>query len=608
MSLLHGPEDDELLLPIGDYQDWLTAIVCDDAQVVKAVLRVADEEQRHILLNGSFDYQDDDLVSHNPYRFGRPHKPLTLALLSGALKVLSILISYGVHVTSQNSRGHNVVHQLIVIAFHGQSHESRLVGSYVAMMGMVDLHTKRRLLLTESKIGLRPLEAAAHHGTLHFVQAIMETEGVYLRQEVVRGLNVYQWYDVTEYESFGADNRRMVSPIRFLVTLDERKVSHSHVNQVFFDKPIGTWISAKASINIPLLLIWALLRVVHLSAYYALDVSTVSATNLRGKTGNASYIEINTSTAYMFCEFVSPINLSETPRRVIAVYIIVHSVLTLLWDLLEVLNFYWWKRLSRYSKTIDGETKRLAACSLFYARCQRVLASLLIIDAAHKLNDVVSGWSASSVRLMCMTLSPWSMLYFVQLVPSIGHFVVAIQRMVGQMFNFAGVYSIFFIASVSAFFVTVNMSERQSCSDDFSSITHALYSTFAIMLSLLHPVELRLRHPGWMYMQHIVYMFIVAILLINFLIAIMSSALSEVALQRPIIERLQRLSVALAVESRVDGLVAPYYRAMQRRHFVCDEERIYVMRVLPPYKYAEIMFAGRNKNMDAKHSNIIYQM
>ena len=539
MGLLHNQKVDELLLPIGDYQDWLTAIVCDDAQVVEAALGVADEEQRYILLNGSFDYQDDDLVSHNPYRFGRPHKPLSMALLSGALKVLSILIGYDVHVTPQNSRGHNVVHQLIIIAFHGESHESRLVGSYVAMMGLVDLHTKRRLLLAESNIGLRPLEAAAHHGTLHFVQAIMETEGVYLRREDVRGLSAYQWYDVTEYESFGTDNRRMVSPVRFLVTLDERKVSHSHVNQVFFNKPIGTWISAKASINRPLLLIWALLRIEHVSAYYALDISSVSATTLREKTRrNESYIENTVSIEYMFCEFVSPISLSETPRQVIAVYIIVHSVVILLWDLFEILNFYWWQCLSRYSMTIDGKTK----------------------------------------------------------------------RMVGQMFNFAGVYAIFFFASVSAFFVTVNTSERLSCSDEFSTIPQALYSTFAIMISLLHPGELGLRHPGWMYMQHIVYMFIVAILLINFLIAIMSSALSEVALQRPIIERLQRLSVALAIESRVDRLVAPYYRAMQRRHFVCEEGRIYVMRVTPPCKYAEIMSARRNKNMDAKQSNIIYQI
>ena len=606
MSLLHNPEVDEVLLPVGDYQDWLTAIVCDDAQVVEHALRVADEEQRHLLLNGTFDYQDDDLVSHNPYRCGRPDKPLSLALLSGALKVLSILIGYGVHVTSQNCRGHNVVHQLIFIAFHGESHEARLVGSYVTMMRLVDLHTKRQLLLTESNIGLRPLEAAAQHGTLHFVQAIMETEGVYLRREVVRGLSAYQWYDVTEYESFGADNRRIVSPVRFLMALDEGKLSHSHVNQVLFDKPIGTWISTKASINRPLLAIWALLRCVHLSAYYALDISsTASATTLREKTRNASYIEAKHSPEYMFCEFASPIRLSETPRRAIAVYIIVHSLLILLWD---ILNFFRLRCLSLYCTTIDGKSKRMVACSLYYARCQRVLATLFIIDAAHKLNDVMSGWSASGVRLMCMVLSTWSLLYFVQLVPCIGYFVVAIQRMVRQMFNFAGVYAIFFFASVSAFFVTINTSERQSCSDDFSSITHALYSTFAIMFSLLNPVQLRLRDPGWMYMQHIVYMFIVAILLINFLIAIMSSALTEVALQRPIIERLQRLSVALAIESRVEFLLPLYYRAMQRRHFVCEEGRIFVMRVTPPCKYADIILAGRKKNMDAKHSNTIYQM
>ena len=182
----------------------------------------------------------------------------------------------------------------------------------------------------------------------------------------MRGLSAYQWYDVTEYESFGADNRRMVSPVRFLVTLDERKVSHSHVNQVFFNKPIGTWISAKASINRPLLLIWALLRIVQVSAYYALDISSVSATTLREKTRrNESYFENTVSIEYIFCEFVSPISLSETPRRVIAAYIIVHSVVIVLWDLFEILNFYWWQCLSRYSKTIDGKTKRMAACSLF---------------------------------------------------------------------------------------------------------------------------------------------------------------------------------------------------------------------------------------------------
>ena len=178
-----------------------------------------------------------------------------------------------------------------------------------------------------------------------------------------------------------------------------------------------------------------------------------------------------------------------------------------------------------------------------------------------------------------MALSTWSLLYFVQLLPSIGYFVVAIQQMVRQMFNFGVVYSIFFFAAGHAFFVTVNTSERQTCSGEFSNVLQGIYSTFAIMLNLVNPAQLGLRHPGWIYVLHVSYIVIVAILLINFLIAIMSSALSEVALQQPIIERLQRLSVAIAIESRIDRLVAPYYRAMQRRHFVYEGDRIYIVRV-----------------------------
>ena len=189
-----------------------------------------------------------------------------------------------------------------------------------------------------------------------------------------------------------------------------------------------------------------------------------------------------------------------------------------------------------------------------------------------------------------MALSTWSLLYFVQLLTSIGYFVVAIQQMVRQMFNFGVVYSIFFFAAPRhatprhatprhAFFITVNTSERQTCSGEFSNVLQGIYSTFAIMLNLVNPAQLGLRHPGWIYVLHVSYIVIAAILLINFLIAIMSSALSEVALQQPIIERLQRLSVAIAIESRIDRLVAPYYRAMQRRHFVYEGDRIYIVRV-----------------------------
>ena len=593
------------LLPVDVYQFWLTAIVSDDAGQVESVLTAADERQRRLLLNGSFHFQDEDLLRHNKYAFaGRPNKPLALCALSGALRVLRVLIGHGVHVTSQDASGHNIVHQLIFVAYYDDSFEERFVTSYREIMRLVGLQTKRLLLLTESNNGLRPLEAASQHGTLRFVHAIMETDGVYLVRQVVRGLSIYQWYDVTEYESFADDNRRQVSPVRFLVTLDERKLSHSHVGAVFFKEPLGKWISVKISVNQPLIFLWALLRLVHLLAYFALDISGFDHTPSLGPAVNATVTNnAPTSDEFRICEFVSPLYLSKSTRQVLATYVIIHSALILLWDLIDYIKSRIWLRVVHRAgptcNTIDGKKKRVVACSLYYVRIQQTLAVLLAIAASSNVNMWQSSWFSTGVRVACTVGSTWSLLYFVQLAPSIGYFVVAIQRMIRQMFNFGVVYAIFFFATCQAFFVTVNTSERQVCSDEFSTMLRGVYSTFAIMLNLVNPAELRLRHPGWIYALHVVYMFMVAILLINFLIAIMSSALSEVALHRPIIERLQRLSVALAVESRIDHLVAPYYRAMHRRHFDCVDGHVYLVRVTPPSKYAETIRNCKNTTENA---------
>ena len=151
---------------------------------------------------------------------------------------------------------------------------------------------------------------------------------------------------------------------------------------------------------------------------------------------------------------------------------------------------------SRKRKNIDGKRKKAVTCSFF---CQHMFAVLFAIDATIKLTGEESGWTVSGFRVVCMALSTWSLLYFVQLLPSIGYFVVAIQQMVRQMFNFGVVYSICFFAAFHPFFVTVNTSERQTCSGEFSNMSQGIYSKFAIVLNLVNPAQLGLRHPGWFY-------------------------------------------------------------------------------------------------------------
>ena len=126
----------------------------------------------------------------------------------------------------------------------------------------------------------------------------------------------------------------------------------------------------------------------------------------------------------------------------------------LLWDSVEHLTTRSCPLLSRMRKKIGGKRKKAVTCSFFEVRCQQTLAVLFTIDATIKLTDKKSGWTVSGVRVVCMALSTWSLLYLIQLMPSSGYFVVAIQQMVQQMFNFGVVYSIFFFVTFHAFFVT----------------------------------------------------------------------------------------------------------------------------------------------------------
>ena len=130
MSVSQDPEvaTENHLLPVDVYQFWVTAIVSDDPVQVESVLTAADEPQRRLLLNGSFHFQDEELLRHNKYAFGgRPNKPLAPCALSGPLRVLRVLLGHGVDVTSQDTSGHNIVHQLIFLVYYDETFDERFV-------------------------------------------------------------------------------------------------------------------------------------------------------------------------------------------------------------------------------------------------------------------------------------------------------------------------------------------------------------------------------------------------------------------------------------------------------------------------------------------------
>ena len=108
----------------------------------------------------------------------------------------------------------------------------------------------------------------------------------------------------------------------------------------------------------------ALLRLVHLLAYFALDISGFDHISTPGQAVNATDTTgASPSADYRLCEFVSPLYLSKTSRLVLACYIITHSQLILLWDLIGYIKTTARRRMwSPVPSTTSASSRRWPCC------------------------------------------------------------------------------------------------------------------------------------------------------------------------------------------------------------------------------------------------------
>lgn len=176
-----------------------------------------------------------------------------------------------------------------------------------------------------------------------------------------------------------------------------------------------------------------------------------------------------------------------------------------------------------------------------------------------------------------VALCMWSIMFFLQLLPELGHCVVAVQRMLGDLSRFFVIYCFFMTPYVVAFYQALSNSQITA----FSTVTDAIYATFITMLNMISYLEAR-NTPIMVavFTIHFFYVFIISVLLINFLIAMFSSSYAEVTQNREVIFVVQSLSVCKMLEERLFGpLKYLIRRFLQRKQFVYENGKYYITKV-----------------------------
>ena len=472
-------------------------------------------------------------------------RPLFQCVTFGSFNILKVLLKHGANILQVAENQWNIIHYLIAVSHENEKFESKAVNIFKRLLGEVDTEDVHKLLMMEDINGLRPLELAVHAGCLQMFNAIINTPGVYLVHRQRKGLKEVSWYDITEYEDVRFWNktlRQSKSPIN-LLSYSERKVLKSDISIHMLRKGmLKQWMRRKFMCNAPFICIWFWLRLIFVVAFYymiSVDIEvfikqvfilfyrhyqyTYSENNLVNKNNiSQKHCDCNlTNETFVKCPCTLK-NLTETVqsesdtqdsvncvpftgwyitaeqfrsshRHVVALlgnigYLCIYIACSLVFDVLSVIT--WFCSNSCKWKYFLGKKKDIIASSTFYRICHFMFTLFIFlimreyIESALKRKDYMNQIVLKVGLIFTCFLSIWSVLYFVQLIPSLGQFVNSIRRMLGVMFNFIIVYLLMLYPYPHAFMVMLKNSSGCQV-PGFETLQGGIYSSFKVMLNML---------------------------------------------------------------------------------------------------------------------------
>ena len=187
-------------------------------------------------------------------------------------------------------------------------------------------------------------------------------------------------------------------------------------------------------------------------------------------------------------------------------------------------------------------------------------------------------------RVITPFLACWSCFYFFQLLPLIGFFITSIYSMMKNLVILVVIYVLMILPFISSFYNLVNGNSVGGCIPGFQNIGKTIYSLFEIMLNMINLTTFQVYNSSLLYLTHIMYTFLVSIMLINFFVAVMIDSVSAVSQAYPVTECLQKVSMAFSVENHWRKLLWRYYNMATKKCFVCENGRVLLTQVTSAMK------------------------
>ena len=558
----------DLILHEVRYAKWKRILLSGDENAIQEYLMdLSPEHDKYKRINGIFEPNREALKWSSPaYKKFAVITPLAMVMSCASISGMECLLRHGANVSSQDPYGHNPVHLIICFSFVKPELNHIWTAMFEKLVDFMPFAIVKQMLLEENNQGLRPLEFAAQQGTVEVGKLIWDMPGIYLHQSTPIPGGHFKLYDVTEYESGDRVNK---SPVVAVSMLEERFVSVISVQDLVQRPVTNAWQGIRAKINgvfITILLLW---RLAYFTAFMILQ--TISINDFMNEDNNSTEC-----TNFMFTS-VQDIGGGSTA---LAWILVATSLMSLISDFTEcIINMLPEQCIFLYN--LSGKKQTIAQNSMYHwcmclsNICVLRFCILYLIDGAS------TGLLVNIIRLCSPTLMAVSILYYVQPIPVVGYYVIAIQRMFMSMMIFTFMVFILLLPFPLSFIMVLSTAMDTQCIPGFSDIVETYYSMFKLMMGLMTLDKYELtNNPVAVWVLHFFYMFESAILLLNFLIAIMTDSMASVRRNKKIIQTVQNLSIYIRIEKKYRWLMRRYYTWAKQKYFVIDGDKIYLPYVV----------------------------
>ncbi len=190
-------------------------------------------------------------------------------------------------------------------------------------------------------------------------------------------------------------------------------------------------------------------------------------------------------------------------------------------------------------------------------------------------NDWHLDWFLGPLLALTAIFNIWNLLYFLELMPGFGMIALSIRRMQKVMLQFLLVFFLLFCSFEFTFFRLFN--DRGLCHHGFDNFLDTFYNTFLIMVNMVDLVAVNGKIDFMLVLLHVTYVFLVAILLLNFLIALLSDVNSKMMKHECVLLRLQQLSAALLVEQRTGLILQKLVGQRISYYFRREDNKLYLV-------------------------------